>query len=120
MILVVDDDRDTRESFAELFRLEGYSVAVAADGAEALKIVQTQPEISLVFLDVGMPGMSGFAVAKALEVYGVPVVMLTGYTKLSRPVNAVEILIKPCSFNDVFRLARIYDAGSVQARVVGA
>jgi len=65
-ILVVDDSADAADSLATLLRLQGQSVQVAYDGAAALAAAQGfHPE--LVFLDIGMPGMDGYEVARRLR-----------------------------------------------------
>jgi PAS domain S-box-containing protein len=81
-ILVVDDNVDAAESLAMLLRLEGQDVRVAHDGAAALKAVQAEvPE--LVFLDLGMPGMDGYEVARRLRqqpaLQKIVLVALTGW-----------------------------------------
>jgi PAS domain S-box-containing protein len=65
-ILVVDDNVDAAESLAVLLRLEGHDARTANDGPAALAAAQAgQPEI--VILDLGMPGMDGFEVARRLR-----------------------------------------------------
>jgi len=67
-ILVVDDNRDAAQSLAVMLRLSGGEVEVetAHDGAQALRIAERfRP--SLVLMDIGMPGMSGFDVARRIR-----------------------------------------------------
>jgi CheY-like chemotaxis protein/two-component sensor histidine kinase len=65
-ILVVDDNVDAAESLALLLRMEGYDVRVAHDGPAALAAVEAdRPD--LVFLDIGMPVMNGYDVARRLR-----------------------------------------------------
>jgi signal transduction histidine kinase/integral membrane sensor domain MASE1/ActR/RegA family two-component response regulator len=62
-ILVVDDNRDAADSLAMLLRLRGHEVQTAYDGAAALEIARAyRPEVML--LDLGMPRMSGYEVAR--------------------------------------------------------
>ena len=65
-ILVVDDNVDAAESLALLLRLEGHDVRVAHDGPAALAAVEAEPP-DLVFLDIGMPVMNGYDVARRLR-----------------------------------------------------
>jgi CheY-like chemotaxis protein len=65
-ILVVDDNVDAAESLALLLRLEGHDVRVAHDGPTALAAVEDEPP-ALVFLDIGMPVMNGYDVARRLR-----------------------------------------------------
>jgi signal transduction histidine kinase/ActR/RegA family two-component response regulator len=81
-ILVVDDNVDSAESLAVLLRLQGHEVEVAHDGATALAAAQTfRPQA--VLLDIGLPGMDGYEVARRLRQQSVPAEMLlvavTGY-----------------------------------------
>jgi PAS domain S-box-containing protein len=65
-LLVVDDNADAAESLAVLFRLEGHEVRVACDGPAALAAARASPP-EVVVLDLGMPGMDGFEVARRLR-----------------------------------------------------
>jgi CheY-like chemotaxis protein len=65
-VLVVEDQEDTAQSTAELISLWGYSVRVANSGPAALKEVAAgMPDV--VLLDIGLPGMDGWKVAKRLR-----------------------------------------------------
>jgi PAS domain S-box-containing protein len=65
-LLVVDDNQDAALSLALLLRLQGHDVQVAHDGPTALQLVAaSRPD--LVFLDIGMPGMDGYEVARRLR-----------------------------------------------------
>jgi CheY-like chemotaxis protein len=65
-ILVVDDNADAAESIAVLLRLEGHEVKTVADGASAIACSQVFAP-SAVLLDIGLPGMSGYDVARRLR-----------------------------------------------------
>lgn len=65
-ILVVEDNRDVAESLAMELTLDGHTVKIAADGIAALAAVKTfAPDV--VLLDIGLPGMSGYDVARRLR-----------------------------------------------------
>lgn len=65
-VLVIDDDRDVADSFAQLLSCLGAQTRVACDGREALRSVEDfEPEF--VFLDLGMPGMDGLATARSIR-----------------------------------------------------
>ncbi|MFN7134528.1 MAG: response regulator [Myxococcales bacterium] len=66
-ILIVDDDQDVREILAQLLEDEGYAVASASNGREALDKLQTLPRPVLMILDLMMPVMSGWEVMDELR-----------------------------------------------------
>ena len=65
-VLVVDDNADAAESLAELMALDGHETRVADSGLAALAMVREFKPV-LVFLDIGMPGMSGHEAARRLR-----------------------------------------------------
>jgi len=65
-VLVVDDNVDAADTLADVLGIMGHSTQVVHDGAQALAMTpQFLPEV--VFLDIGLPGMSGYDVARALR-----------------------------------------------------
>ena len=81
-VLVVDDNRDAAETLAALLNMLGHSAPVANDGRQALRMLPSlMPDV--VFLDLGMPGMSGYEVAEAIRreprFAGIRLVALTGW-----------------------------------------
>jgi CheY-like chemotaxis protein/two-component sensor histidine kinase len=65
-VLVIDDNEDAAVSLAMLLRMQGHDVEVAHDGLSALTLAKTfRPHV--VFLDIGMPGMDGYEVARRLR-----------------------------------------------------
>lgn len=78
-ILVADDEQKIRKLVGDFLRKSGYDVIEAEDGDEAYRIFQTEKnEISLLILDIMMPGLNGWEVCrKVREVSDVPVMMLT-------------------------------------------
>jgi signal transduction histidine kinase len=81
-IVVVDDNADSAEMIASLLEFEGHDVKVAHTGAAGIALAkEVRPDIA--FLDIGMPDMSGYAVAGALReapgLEGLALVALTGY-----------------------------------------
>lgn len=109
-ILVVDDDPDQRSLLVTYLASEGYSVAEAQSGEQALERIGREP-ISLVLLDVVLPGQSGFDVCRRLKhdprTAPIPVLMVTAHgDPISRAQafdsDADEFIAKP-----VFRLELI-------------
>jgi CheY-like chemotaxis protein len=75
-VLVVDDVADVAEALAETLELSGYKVSVASDGARALALIEEQ-QPHCVLLDIGMPGMDGNQLTRALrERYGDDIVLI--------------------------------------------
>jgi CheY-like chemotaxis protein len=65
-VLVADDNEDAGESLAMLLRLDGHEVQVANNGAEALAVFdRMRPDVAI--LDIGMPGLSGYEVARKIR-----------------------------------------------------
>jgi signal transduction histidine kinase len=65
-VLIVDDNTDAAESLGVLLDIEGHAAHIAHTGAEALQVAQAQP-LDVVFLDIGLPDMTGYDVAKRLR-----------------------------------------------------
>ena len=101
-ILICDDDPDIRKVLYLLLR-ESYGVAEAADGAEAVRYMQTHPDTDLVVLDVMMPGMDGFETCDRLRAFSnVPVLFLTAKSAEADRISAYgsggdDFLSKPFS-----------------------
>ena len=79
-ILVVDDEEHVRQLFKEELSEEGYEVFLAANGPEAIKMVdEVRPD--LVTLDIRMPGMDGIEVLRVLKEKNreLPMIMVTAY-----------------------------------------
>jgi CheY-like chemotaxis protein len=81
-VLVVDDNRDAATTLGMLLQLLGCDVATANDGPSALQILKTYHP-TVVFLDIGMPGMDGYEVARRIrkmpDSETMTVVALTGW-----------------------------------------
>jgi PAS domain S-box-containing protein len=83
-VLVVDDNVDSAESLSDLLRILGHTVEVAYDGPTALELAEAHPP-DVVVCDIGLPGMSGYDVARALRRLPAPsaprLVALSGYAQ---------------------------------------
>jgi len=111
-VLVVDDEAAVRESLRRALSLEGYSVELAADGAEALHRLGDGAATDAVVLDVLMPGVDGLEVCRRLRKAGnsVPVLMLTARDEVADRVagldaGADDYLVKPFALEEL--LARL-------------
>jgi DNA-binding response OmpR family regulator len=116
IILVVDDDPDILDLLSFNIERAGFECVVAADGAEALAIVQTRNP-DLIVLDIMLPGVSGVEVLKRLkydpETRRLPVIMLTAKGEevdrvLGLELGADDYVTKPFSVRElVLRIRRI-------------
>lgn len=90
-ILVVDDEKNIRMGLGKSLEMEGYSVFLAEDGAEAMKEM-VRHEIDLVISDLRMPKVSGEELLKKISnAYPtVPVIILTGHGTVENAVNAMR------------------------------
>ena len=90
-VLIIDDEKNIREGLAAALEMEGYTVALAADGKQGLARM-VKGDIDLVITDLRMPEVSGEQVlAKvAAENPGVPVIVLTGHGSIDSAVEAMR------------------------------
>ena len=65
-VLVVDDDPIIRDMMADILDFEGYTISVARNGQEALKMLRSEEDF-LVFLDIMMPAMNGKELCAVIE-----------------------------------------------------
>jgi CheY-like chemotaxis protein/two-component sensor histidine kinase len=108
-MLVVDDNHDAAQSLSILLTSMGHKVLVAYDGHAALKIVRAeQPQV--VLLDIGLPGMDGYAVARAIRQHPTltttRLIALSGYSgqenrETAKAAGFDAYLTKPVSFADL-------------------
>jgi len=93
-ILVVDDERAVRESLRRALELEGYDVELAADGQEALDLLESEQNGApdALVLDVLMPGVDGLEVCRRLRQSGsrLPILMLTARAEVENRVEGLD------------------------------
>jgi CheY-like chemotaxis protein len=111
-VLVVDDRRDAVELLATLLKTAGHEVRTAADGPTALEAaLDYRPDV--VVLDIGLPGLNGFEVAKRIRkeptVKHAVLIAMTGYgqpadRQCSKEAGFDHHLVKPADFGEVLRI----------------
>jgi two-component system, chemotaxis family, CheB/CheR fusion protein len=111
-IVVVEDQADSREALCELLSQEGFACRTAENGAEGLVLIdEVLPDVAI--LDVGLPGMDGFEIARRLRAdprhAGMFLIALTGYGQASerargREAGFDEHLVKPVNVEEFLRL----------------
>jgi CheY-like chemotaxis protein len=108
-VLVVDDNTDAVEALAQILEYEGYAVATAYDGREALDYLGGHPPPDLIVLDLMMPVMNGWELraelAKLPAFAKVPIVVMTALAEAAE-IEADAIVAKPI---DLKRLLLIMD-----------
>jgi DNA-binding NtrC family response regulator len=114
-ILVVDDEKIKRVTLADDLAGQGHDVVAAADGAEALRVLEEE-RFDLVVTDLKMPGIDGLELLKRVKQSsppGVEVIMMTAYGSIPVAVEAMKLgaydfVTKPFRNDDLFPLiARI-------------
>lgn len=112
-MLVVDDNEMNRDLLSRRLQRQGFTVAMAEDGKQALEQIQSQP-FDLVLLDVMMPQMNGYQVLEYLKtdtyLRHIPVIMISALDDMDSVVRCIELgaedyLFKP--FNQTLLKARI-------------
>ena len=129
LVLIADDNRDTREMYALYLNMTGYGVETAEDGHEAIIKARTvRPD--LIVMDLQMPKLDGWGAIRELqsrtETSSVPIVVLTGhdfkaYLKpAALAAGACSFLMKPCFPEQLASEVRSRLAlGKRQQRVLG-
>jgi len=115
-ILIVEDDPDLRSVQSEVLRMEGYRVRTAADGVEALEMMDAAGTPALVLLDLRMPRLSGWDFAARMRAdparARVPIIVVAAHYAIGREAAALEArawLHKPVDIDDlVDAVRRVY------------
>ena len=128
-VLVVDDSATIRAVLGKMLAQDSYEILKAADGESAVEMAQSQiPD--LIFLDIVLPGMSGFAVLRALRrdsrTRTTPIIMMSGNQQATEQFyvqrfGADGFIKKPFGRAEVFHAIRsLVQAGRMPARVEAA
>jgi PAS domain S-box-containing protein len=122
-VLVVDDNADAAETMATLLQIWGHDVHVASDGPTALAQAEVhRPDV--VLLDIGLPGMSGFEVARRVReiprMADAVLIAMTGYgqdedRRRSRAAGFAVHLVKPVAPDALRRVFEDLESGAVDA-----
>lgn len=115
-ILVVEDDPDLRLVHSEILSHEGYPVMTAADGVEALELVERSGPPAVILLDLRMPRMNGWDFAERLRRRprwrDIPLVVVAAHYRIADEAAAIGArawLHKPVSIDDMLRvIERVY------------
>jgi CheY-like chemotaxis protein len=115
-ILVVDDQPEIRTMFTVLLEDDGYSVATAANGREALDYLRRSAELpSLILLDIAMPVMTGWDFLREQQsdaaLATIPVILMTArghFDNQGRDIYATEYIHKPTELETLLATVRHY------------
>jgi DNA-binding NtrC family response regulator len=90
-VLVVDDEFSMRDSLVHWFEKDGYRTGSAADGREALRLLEEEPW-DAVLLDIKMPGMDGLELQRRIRQVDpdLPIVMITAFASVDSAVQALK------------------------------
>jgi len=123
-ILVVEDDRDVRESLTLFLELEGHTVTAAGGGHEALELLASPPSPHAILIDLNMPHMTGdeFRAAQLADerIAGIPLLVMSAdvhAAERARVMGALAFLKKPMEAERLLAvLAKLGDhsSGSVK------
>jgi DNA-binding NtrC family response regulator len=106
-VLIVDDERGSRETLQDILREEGYEVVIAGDGVEALKFAADE-SFQIALLDIKLPGMDGVELLGKLRKMSpeTAVIMITAYATVENSIEALNLgaysyLTKPLNIDEV-------------------
>ena len=104
-VFIIDDDEHVRETVGLVLRQAGYEVLEAADGEEAIAVIESYPtsfSIQVIICDIHLPTVSGYDLISFIreKLPTVPVIVLTGYSDVQGAAalfkqGVVDYLIKP-------------------------
>ena len=107
-VLIVDDDFEIRETLGQILEDEGYAVAGAANGMEALSFLRADNHPCVILLDLMMPVMNGWQFATEQKrdpgLAKIPVVVISAVgdaEQKARTLGAVEVLRKPIDLDQL-------------------
>jgi CheY-like chemotaxis protein len=115
-VLIVEDDKDIRESLRELLEDEGFGVDCAVHGQDALDVLRRSAVLpSLILLDISMPVMDGFAfrIAQLADpmLAAIPVVVMTADSNVEEKrqrIGCTHALKKPMKPHEVLAIVACY------------
>jgi CheY-like chemotaxis protein len=119
-ILVVEDDKDLRDSLCEALRFEGYHVICAEHGEAALRHLSTGARPCVILLDLMMPVMDGWTfraeILKDQTLAAIPVVVMTAASAVrARTIPGATFLQKPLQMDAVVEVVQEHCPGGAVA-----
>jgi CheY-like chemotaxis protein len=110
-ILIVEDDDSAREALSDCLEMEGFRVASARNGKEALDYLHSSPLPKIILLDLYMPVMTGWefreAQKKDAAIAKIPVVVVTAFgSGITKQIDADVIMHKPLDLDRLLSVIR--------------
>lgn len=108
LVLIVEDDPETRLLYAEVFHRSGFATEEAHNGHQALAKALGSPQPDLILTDIAVPGLDGIELCRKLRAddrtRSIPVLAITGYDDRHYPdrvrtAGADQVLMKPCDWD---------------------
>jgi len=119
-ILIIEDDHDTRVTLRQTLETEGFYVFSAANGAQALALLQRIKPPSLILIDLMMPLMNGEEFLRAINVDPVlrlvPIVVVSAFTDEAKRLVANAFIQKPIDLKLLLRVIDEQMPGQVTRR----
>lgn len=114
-ILVIDDDDRVRALIKDILLFGGFQVIEASDGKTGVTYLEEGERVQMVLTDLGMPGMNGWDVVKAIKskTPQIPVALITGWG-VNLDEERIEesgvdwIIGKPFQVNDILETVRLF------------
>lgn len=107
--MIIDDEKSIRNTLKEILEYEGYEVALAENGEQALSVLeQGKVQIDTIFCDIKMPGIDGIEVLEKIQdmELDVPVIMISGHGDIDTAVECIkkgayDFIEKPLDLNRI-------------------
>ncbi|GJD65819.1 response regulator [Methylobacterium frigidaeris] len=117
VVLVVEDDADVRSTIISTLEALAFTVLSAQDGSEALRILESERNIALVFSDVNMPGtMTGIDLGRVIRRQWpeMPILLTSGYLQEHQDASDFDLLFKPYRTDELMESLRtsLYGIGA--------
>jgi CheY-like chemotaxis protein len=114
-VMVVEDDKDSREMLCDYLGRHGYRAVSAANGLEALELLDEVANLCVILLDLMMPIMNGWEFRDRQRTHGrfaeVPVVLLTAHapsSSASSAISVARVLTKPVDLREILKVVEGY------------
>ena len=115
-ILIVDDNKTTRDIVTGAFKADGYELFIAQNGKEALEIAN-RVSLNLAILDINLPDIDGYQICKSIRNFprlaNIPIIMLTGYTDIDNRLKAFaagadDYIMKPFQIKELKARVKVH------------